>query len=102
MFCDGTGRFKADSVHRCASNQNYYSKVCETNIHLPFLRHIPFLPLISWENAVATSSAVVLNENTGEVVDINTISGEVNFEDRNTPRRQTCPKFEGFPLWKSN
>jgi hypothetical protein len=36
------------------------------------------LPLISWENAVATSSAVVLDENTGEVVDI---SRNMNFED---------------------
>lgn len=30
---------------------------------------------------MATSSAVALTENTGEVVDIGTISGEVNFED---------------------
>ena len=31
------------------------------------MRQLPFFPLIPWENAVATSSAVVVNVKTGEV-----------------------------------
>jgi hypothetical protein len=63
MLRNDAGGFKTNPVQRCTRDD-------EPNFVSSFFiakqgTHVPFLPLISWENTAETSSAVVANENDG-------------------------------------
>jgi hypothetical protein len=65
MLRNDAGGFKTDPVQRCARDEDWHI-LYEPIFHRRKQgKNIPFLPLISSENAVATSSAVVANENAG-------------------------------------